>query len=86
MKIASGRIIASGVHSGVNTAKRGANTTSSSITTTTEMLGSSAKIGQVGREKERREKEDVELKPPWEMSPYSRDPSSGMTSFLLRYR
>jgi hypothetical protein len=49
------------------------------------MLGSSAKLGQVGRDKERREKEDVELKPPWDTPPYSRDPSSGKISFSLRY-
>jgi hypothetical protein len=30
------------------------------------------------RDKERKEKEDVELKPPWELLPYSRDVASGI--------
>jgi hypothetical protein len=40
-------------------------------------LAAAAKLGQAARDKERREKEDVELKPPWELPPYSRDPSAG---------
>jgi hypothetical protein len=73
IKIASGRIISSGVHSGANTAKRSATASNSNSDT----LGSAAKLGQVGRDKERKEKEDVELKPPWELSPYCREPSAG---------
>ena len=73
MKIASGRIVSSGAHSGANTAKRNATASNSN----SETLGSAAKLGQVGRDKERKEKEDVELKPPWELCPYSRDPSAG---------
>ena len=40
-------------------------------------MGSAVKLGQVGRDKERKEKEDVELKPPWDLLPYSKDPSAG---------
>jgi hypothetical protein len=89
MKIASGRIVNSGALSGTNTGKRSATaassstTTTTTTTTTTETLGSAAKLGQVGRDKERKEKEDVELKPPWELTPYSRDPSAGMDQLFL---
>ena len=43
-------------------------------------LASAAKLGQAARDKERREKEDVELKPPWDLLPYSRDPAAGARS------
>jgi len=43
-------------------------------------LASAAKLGQAARDKERREKEDVELKPPCELLPYSRDPAAGTRS------
>jgi hypothetical protein len=68
--LAPGRALSSGVHSGGNSAKR---TTGNA--TTTETLGSAVKLGQVGRDKE---KEDVELKPPWDLLPYCRDPSYGI--------
>ena len=59
-----------------NATKRSSNATSSINTETT--LGSAAKLGQqVGRDKERKEKEDVELKPPWDLVPYSRDVAVG---------
>lgn len=74
---ASGRIISSGIHAGANTSKR-ASSGSSTITTAapTETLGSAVKLGGA-RDKERKEKEDVELKPPWDLLPYSRDPAAG---------
>ena len=81
MKIASGRIVSSGVHSSANTAKRNATASNSN----TETLGSAVKLGQVGRDKERKEKEDVELKPPWELSPYSRDPSAGNSPNIVLF-
>lgn len=68
--LAPGRTLPTGVHSGGNSARRTAGTA-----TTTETLGSAAKLGQVGRERER---EDVELKPPWELVPFCRDPSYGI--------
>jgi hypothetical protein len=67
---ASGRI---GVHNG--NGKRTASALQSS--TTSETLGASVKLGQVARDKERKEKEDVELKPPWDLLPYSRDTAAG---------
>jgi hypothetical protein len=65
--LAPGRTVSSGVHPGGSNAKRTAGTA-----TTTETLGSAAKLG---RDKER---EDLELKPPWELQPYCRDLSYGI--------
>jgi hypothetical protein len=77
MKVASGRIISSGGHSGGNTTSKRATSGSSTTTTASaETLGSAVKLGGT-RDKERKEKEDVELKPPWDLLPYSRDVSAG---------
>jgi len=77
MKVASGRIISSGIHAGGNsTMKRATSGSSTTTTAPTETLGSAVKLG-AARDKERKEKEDVELKPPWDLLPYSRDISAG---------
>lgn len=77
----SARTLNSAVHSaGV---KRNGGTTTETSTTTT--LGSAVKLGTLSaRDKERKEKEDVELKPPWELLPYSRDPPTGWFFFSFR--
>jgi len=49
-------------------------------------LVSTAKLGQAARDKERREREDVELKPPWELLPYSRDPAAGTCPQIFAFR
>ena len=86
-KLASGRIGSSGVHSAtanvnISNAKRTANTNQPA--TTDASLGSAAKLGQSARDKERKEKEDVELRPPPDLLPYSQDPSCGAV-FVLNH-
>jgi hypothetical protein len=62
-----------GVHNG--NGKRTASALQSS--SNSDSLGASIKLGQTARDKERKEKEDVELKPPWDLFPYSRDTAAG---------
>ena len=63
-------------------AGNGKRTASALQSSNPESLGSAVKLGQVGRDKERKEREDVELKPPWDLLPYSRDASAGTASLL----
>ena len=58
-----------------NTAVNGAKRTAAGAVAAETLT---AKLGQPGRDKERKDKEDVELKPPWGLLPYSRDPASGI--------
>ena len=82
MRLASGRIVSSGgagggLHSVGNAAKRTGSGSSTTTTVSTETtLGAADKLGGA-RDKERKEKEDVELRPPWDLLPYSRDSSAG---------
>ena len=66
--------------------KRASSGSSTTTTAPSETLGSAVKLG-AARDKERKEKEDVELRPPWDLLPYSRDVSAGTndlgTSFLI---
>jgi len=73
MRKTSGRMVSSGVHSGTSAAAKRGSSTTTLQPSVSETLGSAVKLGQVGRDKERKEKEDVELKPPWELLPYCRD-------------
>jgi len=65
-------MLSSGAHN-----SNGKRTSSGLQSSNSESLGSALKLGQVGRDKERKEREDVELKPPWDLLPYSRDTSAG---------
>jgi len=76
---ASGRILSTSAHAG-----NGKRTASALQAGSSESLGSAIKLGQVGRDKERKEREDVELKPPWDLLPYSRDPSAGTPISITR--
>jgi len=78
MVVASGRIISSAVHSGGNASKRASSGSTTTTTTAapTDTLGAAVKLGGANKERNR-EKEDVELRPPWDLLPYSRDPSAG---------
>src|SRR5271156_485649 len=71
-----GRTIPSGANlSSATATKRSASSLQSSAS---ESLGSAVKlVSGHTRDKERKEKEDVELKPPWDLLPYSRDISGG---------
>jgi hypothetical protein len=86
IKIASGRVVTSGVHStaGNSSGKRTSSSSTLQSSSSETSLASAVKLGQAGRDKERKEKEDVELKPPWDLSPYSRDVSAGKPhTFIL---
>jgi hypothetical protein len=55
--------------------------TSSSLQSSgAETLGSAVKLGSVSRDKERKENEDVELIPPWDLAPFAPDLSAGNPS------
>lgn len=76
---ASGRMLSTSAH-----ASNGRRTASAVQSSNSESLGSAIKLGQVARDKERREREDVELKPPWDLLPYSRDASAGNLPISLK--
>ena len=80
-----GRTIPSGTNVSAATAtKRSASSLQSSAPDT---LGSAVKLGQVSshtRDKERKEKEDVELKPPWDLLPYAKDPANGTQIYRIK--
>lgn len=75
--VATGRIVSSGAHSNAQTASKRSSTAAALQQSVSETLAPTVKLGTVGQGKERKEKEDVELKPPWDLLPYSRDPSVG---------
>jgi hypothetical protein len=71
-------MMSSGTQSGSSTsAKR---TSSSLQSSGAETLGSAVKLGGVSRDKERKEKEDVELIAPWDLAPFAPDTSAGTPS------
>ena len=49
-----------------------------------EGLRDAPKLGTGARDKEPRGKEDVELKPPWDLLPYAPDVSAGTLPLLMR--
>jgi len=77
-----GRTIPSGANlSSATATKRSASSLQSSAS---ESLGSAVKlVSGHTRDKERKEKEDVELKPPWDLLPYAKDITNGTQNYKL---
>jgi hypothetical protein len=69
---------------GMSSSSTGSNSSAPPKRTTSalqsDVLGSAAKLASSSRDKERKENENVELMPPWDLLPFAPDPSAGSAS------